>query len=114
MNSTYLQNLRKLSIVEGLSTLILFGIAMPLKYGAGMPLAVTICGSIHGVLFVALVAMLAGAVQRVPLPHTLALLGMFAAIVPFGPFVYDRNLQRLSGDATAKAGVTECDASDPA
>lgn len=78
-----------MGLVEGTSTLILFGIAMPLKYLADMPLAVRIVGSVHGFLFVALVIMLAIAVNRVPISRTLAFCGMLAAIVPFGPFVYD-------------------------
>ena len=41
---TFLRMLRQLAIIEGISTLVLFGIAMPLKYFAGMPLAVTIVG----------------------------------------------------------------------
>ena len=60
---------------------------MPLKYFAGMPLAVTIVGSIHGALFIALVVMLLVAVRRVP--------KLAAAIVPGGPFLLDRRLARL-------------------
>jgi hypothetical protein len=44
--------LRKISLAEGISYLLLLGIAMPLKYWAGLPLAVKIVGSIHGALFV--------------------------------------------------------------
>ncbi len=83
-------------MVEGTSTLILFGIAMPLKYLAGIPDAVTIVGSIHGALFVALVAMFAVGMKRVPVPPLLTALGIVAAVVPFGPFVVDRRLRDLS------------------
>lgn len=38
---------------EGISFLALLLIAMPLKHFMGMPLAVTIAGSIHGILFIA-------------------------------------------------------------
>ena len=44
---------RKIAKAEGISFLILLLVAMPLKYFAGMPLAVTIVGGIHGVLFLA-------------------------------------------------------------
>ena len=40
-------------MVEGVSFLLLLGVAMPLKYMAGMPMAVKVVGWIHGVLFVA-------------------------------------------------------------
>ena len=44
---------RKVAIAEGISFFVLLSIAMPLKYLADMPMAVTIVGSLHGVLFVA-------------------------------------------------------------
>jgi len=92
----FLRVLRLVSKIEGVSTLLLFGIAMPLKYLAGMPLAVTLVGSVHGALFVGLVLMFAIAVRRVPLSIGLALTGMVAAIVPFGPFWFDQRLARVA------------------
>jgi integral membrane protein len=79
-----------MGLSEGVSTLVLFGIALPLKYFAGMPLAVTISGSIHGLLFLALVAMFVLAIKRVPISRRLAGIGIVAAVFPFGPFIVDR------------------------
>jgi integral membrane protein len=90
----FLTKLRTLSIVEGTSTLVLFFIAMPLKYMANMPKAVSIVGSLHGFLFVALGIMLLMAIKRIPISYGAAMMGFVAAIVPFGPFIYDRWLQR--------------------
>ncbi|HEU4888240.1 MAG TPA: DUF3817 domain-containing protein [Thermoanaerobaculia bacterium] len=87
--------MRHLAIIEGISTLVLFGIAMPLKYFAGMPLAVRIVGSLHGALFVALVLMLLLAIRKVPISPALAAAGIAAAIVPGGPFLLDRHLARF-------------------
>ena len=95
----FLRRLRRLSLIEGLSTLVLFGIAMPLKYLGGMPLAVTVAGSVHGFLFVALVGMFALAIRRVPLPLGMAALGAAAAVLPFGPFLFDPRLKRLEPEA---------------
>lgn len=92
-----LEQLRTMGTVEGCSTLLLFFGAMPLKYLAGYPLAVTIVGAIHGVLFVLLCALLVRGIARVPLAPSLASLGIAAAIVPFGPFLYDRKLRALLG-----------------
>lgn len=92
---TFVRALRHLAIVEGISTLVLFGIAMPLKYFAGMPLAVRIVGSIHGALFVALVVMLLLAIRKVPISLKLAAAGIAAAVVPGGPFLLDRHLREL-------------------
>lgn len=93
-DNQFLKNLRRMGFVEGVSTLILFGIAMPLKYMADLPLAVRIAGSVHGLLFVCLVVMLMMATTRVPISKSLAVVGILAAVVPFGPFVFDRWLVR--------------------
>jgi integral membrane protein len=92
---TFVRALRHLAVIEGISTLVLFGIAMPLKYFAGMPLAVRIVGSVHGALFVALVVMLLVAIRKVPISLGLAAAGIAAAVVPGGPFLLDRHLARL-------------------
>ncbi len=96
---TFVRALRHLAIVEGVSTLVLFGIAMPLKYFAGMPLAVRIVGSLHGALFVALVVMLILAIRKVPISPALAAAGIVAAVFPGGPFLLDRHLARFDASS---------------
>ena len=96
VDRTFLRRLRILGTVEGISTLILFGIAMPLKYLAGMPMAVRIAGSIHGGLFVALALMFILGVKRIPISRRLAGAGIVAAVFPFGPFIMDRRLDKIS------------------
>ena len=96
MNETFLRKLRVLGAIEGISTLVLFGVAMPLKYLGDMPLAVTIAGSVHGLLFLALVATNIIAIDRVPIGSKLCVAGILGAVVPFGPFVVDRWLERLT------------------
>ena len=96
INLAFLQKLRWLGFIEGISTLVLFGIAMPLKYIAGRPLAVHYAGSIHGGLFTCLGLMLLIAIWRIPISWRMAMMGVVAAVVPFGPFVYDRWLAKLA------------------
>ena len=91
----FLRKLRVLGVIEGTSTLVLFGIAMPLKYFADMPMAVRIVGSLHGILFVALAIACCMAIKRVPISRGLAAAGIFGAVVPFGPFIVDRWLEKL-------------------
>jgi integral membrane protein len=98
IDSQFLGRLRLLSITEGISTLLLFGIAMPLKYLADMPLAVRIIGSLHGLLFVCLTIVFLLAIQRVPISKGLAMAGIVAAILPFGPFVFDRWLSEVGNE----------------
>ena len=54
LRNNSIDRLRLASILDGISYLILLGIAMPLKYLAGMWMAVRMVGSIHGGLFLAL------------------------------------------------------------
>ena len=43
--------LSRIAFLEGLTLIALVCVAMPLKYWAGMPQAVSIIGPIHGVAF---------------------------------------------------------------
>ena len=86
--------LRRLSLVEGVSTLVLFFIAMPLKYALGYPMAVTYVGWVHGALFVGLWLMFLLVAGGRKIPFLLALLGMLASIFPFGPFLIDGRLRK--------------------
>jgi integral membrane protein len=95
INQTYLRWLIIAGIVEGLSTLILFFVAMPMKYVGDMPVAVSIAGPIHGFLFIGLVVMFWIGRYAVPLPSRLMRWGMLGAVVPFGPFIVDVPLYRM-------------------
>lgn len=95
VNHSMLRFVRLLGLLEGISTLILFGIAMPLKYLADLPIAVRIAGSVHGLLFTGLVVLLMISVRRVPIPRRLAWFGIVAAVFPGGPFLIDRRLREI-------------------
>ena len=87
-------SLRRVGKLEGVSFLVLLGIAMPLKYLAGFPLAVKLVGWAHGVLFVWFVIVLLLAWRRANLTLAQTLMVFVAALLPFGPFVIDRRLER--------------------
>jgi integral membrane protein len=103
MKSTVIAQLRTVGKLEGSSFLLLLGVAMPLKYLAGLPLAVKIMGMVHGILFVvfALALVQAKLVSRWPIGRALLLMG--AAVLPFGPFVADRWLRQEQAAATVAA-----------
>lgn len=86
--------LRAVGMAEGLSFILLLGVAMPLKYLAGIPLAVRIVGSLHGVLFLALLVVLGQAASAARWPIKSTLLVFVAALVPFGPFLIDGRLRK--------------------
>jgi len=95
---TLLTATRIISYSEGLSALVLFGIAMPLKYAYEMPMAVRFVGMAHGVLFIIMLLLLAVLVKRHGLSFSLWTWGFLAAILPAGPFIYDRYLcRRMAG-----------------
>ncbi len=80
--------LRLMALLEGLSLLVLFFVAMPLKYMYGMPEAVTFAGPIHGWLFVAFNALLFYFVYKRHLTEEQGFSGFIASFLPFGTFVY--------------------------
>ncbi len=91
--------LRWVGIAEGISFLVLLGIAMPLKYWAGLPIAVKLVGWAHGVLFVAYCVCLVQAALRLRWPLERSAQLLIAALVPFGPFVMARGLEREAEEA---------------
>ena len=91
----FIRGLRILSLIEGGSTLILFFIAMPLKYGLGLHEAVSWPGRIHGGLFILLVMSSVIAIRKVPIGIKLSAMLIIAAIIPFGPFWMDKKLKAL-------------------
>lgn len=96
MLATSLSRLRVVGLLEGISYLLLLGVAMPLKYVWGEPLAVRYVGMAHGVLFVLyLLAMVPVALDQRWSLKTVAL-GVLASILPGGPFVFDHKVLRGS------------------
>lgn len=86
---------RTVALAEGVSTLALFLVAMPLKYVFEQPGLIRPVGWAHGVLFLTyLVAMVPGLWGR-----QAGLLGwlrtFIAALFPFGTFLNDGFLKRL-------------------
>ena len=94
-NRTFLLVLIWAGIIEGISTLVLFFVAMPLKYIYDQPMAVTLAGMIHGFLFLGLIALFVIGKNIVPLSTKMVIGGIVGAILPFGPFVVDVKLYKL-------------------
>ena len=94
MLKTPIGRLRVIAFIEGISFLLLLGVAMPLKYFAGMPAAVKTAGWIHGVLFVLYLFSVAEVTIRRRLSFALASGALLASLVPFGTFALDARLRR--------------------
>jgi integral membrane protein len=84
---------RMIALAEGVSFLTLLFIAMPMKYFMGMPEVVRIVGSIHGVLFVLYVGLLAMIHFRQRWSFTFSLYALIASVIPFGTFMLDKHLR---------------------
>lgn len=95
MMQTAIGRLRAISFLEGCSFILLLGVAMPLKYLAGMPLAVKLVGWAHGVLFVLFMIVLAQVHQQKNWSFGQSAFAFIMALVPFGPFVLERKLKKL-------------------
>jgi len=93
--------LRRITLIEGVSFLVLLLIAMPLKYFANLPLAVKIAGWIHGVLFIVFVVTLLQVVLKYRWPFCRFALVFIAALLPLGPFVLDRRMAGYEREAMA-------------
>lgn len=85
-NASLTQRFLQIGKLEGYSYLVLLLIAMPLKYMADMPLAVRIAGSIHGVLFVAFVAIILMMLNKKLITLENAIYAFMLSLIPFGTF----------------------------
>ncbi|MET0393021.1 MAG: DUF3817 domain-containing protein [Chitinophagaceae bacterium] len=85
---------RTIAVAEGVSFLVLLLIAMPLKYWAGFPLAVTIAGGLHGVLFIGFLFMMWEVKKEYNKTFGWVAKAFVASILPFGTIVLDKQWKR--------------------
>ena len=85
---------RKTAFAEGISFIVLLFVAMPLKYFAGIPMAVTIIGSAHGALFVAFMALAYMVKEQYNKPLSWGVKAFLASISPFGTFYMDKQWKK--------------------
>ena len=95
--------LRTVALIEAVSFLLLLGVAMPLKYAAGMPMAVKVAGWIHGALFITFVVALVRTVRAARWPAGRTATIFVGALLPFGPIVLDPRMKRYEAEFGARA-----------
>jgi len=76
--------------LEGISYLLLLGVAMPLKYLFHWPPAVTYLGGIHGLLFVAFSLLILIMLIKKQLTFSKALWALLLSFLPFGTFYLEK------------------------
>ena len=99
--------LRRLTLLEGVSFLLLLGVAMPLKYFAGMPMAVKVFGWVHGLLFVSFCFALLRTMLITGWSFRRAATVFIASLLPFGPFVLDRRMREWEKEPPQSADLPE-------
>lgn len=83
-----------ISLIEGVSFLVLLGIAMPLKYMFDIPIAVTYVGWAHGILFILYIYTVFPTSRKLKWDFSRTFFALIASVLPFGPFIFDRNLKK--------------------
>ena len=91
---TWAKRFRWISLIEGISMLVLLFIAMPLKYMWDYPLAVKYVGWAHGLLFILYIFIVFPTAHKLKWNFTRTFFALVASVIPFGPFIFDRNLKR--------------------
>jgi integral membrane protein len=99
---SHIRVFRMIALAEGVSFLTLLFMAMPMKYFMGMPEVVRVVGSIHGLLFVLYVGLLAMLHVRQRWSFSFSLYALVASVIPFGTFMLDKQLRKK--DVLIKVG----------
>ena len=94
-----LRRLRIASMIEGVTLLLLLGIAVPLKHMAGMPAAVSLMGPVHGLAFLTYVWMAVNVASGANWPRRDIVRTLAAALVAFGGFFNVAFIRRQEREA---------------
>jgi integral membrane protein len=95
---------RGIALVEGLTTVTLFLVAMPVKYWLGNPVLVPPVGWAHGIAFLLYLAAMVPALWGNGFTALQWLRTLLAAFVPFGTFLNDPLLRRKQAAREGRAG----------
>ena len=95
MNNNLLPRFMQVAFIEGVSTVVLFFIAMPLKYipAINWSLGVKYVGWAHGVLFIAYIVLLVASTFYYRWTFKRFSVFFLASLIPFAPFWVERKLK---------------------
>ena len=96
--ATQLGRLRLAGYLEGISLILLLGVAVPLKYMASNPGMVRTIGPLHGILFLWFIvsALSVGVEKQWKWQTTWKVL--IACLIPFGTFYIDRYILKQAAE----------------
>lgn len=96
----------QVAFIEGISTVILFFIAMPLKYFADWPLGVKYVGWAHGLLFIAYLILLVTCWYKYKWSFKRVAIFGVASLIPLAPFWVERKLKHeIKGEQAFEASL---------
>ncbi len=95
MDLKSIEFLRRISYMEGFSLIVLFFVAMPIKYILGEPLAVRIIGTIHGLLWLTFLYALYTAHNKNRFDKELSISILILSVIPFGFFYIEKYLNQF-------------------
>lgn len=88
---------RTIAFLEGVSYILLLGIAVPIKYILKDPTYVKFLGMPHGILFIAYIILAVMVSSKLKWDNRTLFIVLLASIIPFGTFFVDRKyLNRTS------------------
>jgi len=87
-----MRQLQYLSLAEGTTLLLLLCIGLPVKYFLGYPIATKLLGSLHGIVFIAYIAMLLKTLSLWTPKQRLQLFVL--AFIPFGGFINEKLIKQ--------------------
>jgi len=90
---------QQIALWEAISTVILFFVAMPLKYFANVPEAVRIAGSIHGFLVVIFVILLVACWQTYRWKFSKVVTYFVISLIPIVSFWIERDVKKQIASA---------------
>lgn len=88
--ANFIRIFRWISIMEGISFLLLLFIAMPLKYIWELPQMVEVVGMLHGILFVAYILGAFYLYKPLEWKFKTLLIICVSSVLPFGPFYVEK------------------------
>lgn len=88
--ANFIRIFRWISIMEGVSFLLLLFIAMPLKYIWELPQMVEVVGMLHGILFVAYILGAFYLYKPLEWKFKTLLIICVSSVLPFGPFYVEK------------------------
>ena len=89
-----IRHLRVISLIEGVSYLLLLFVGMPLKYGLGIMSVNKVIGMGHGILTIIFCTVLFHLWNERKLDKGLTIGVFIASLIPFGAFIADLKLKK--------------------